>query len=714
MNEKNPLVKELGSSRKWVNWQYKTVGNKQTKMPMGSSNKPETWSTFDELKDKKQVGFMFGVDNSFLGVDIDHCLENGKVTHTEAEKIKEFIRESDTYTEVSPSKTGLHLYFKLSESLELTANKKAPYECYSALRFFTVTGVSLHNKPKNVRTLNKEEALNILKIIGYPWGKDKRTKETTVLENSSNDVKEDDLIRKMFSAKNGTKLEELYNGNILAYGNDQSSADLSLCNHLAFWTNKDYLKIERMWLQSPLGKREKTQNREDYRRSTINLAINNCKETYKKEKKIKMRVEINEDEFEDINFDFILTNPTKNMPAYPTLCMENIAEVLRKHPEWKGKIRNDEFLEKKIFCGRDYHDEDALIVQSKISREFSDFRTVTKTMVMDALTLVSKENSFDSGLDFFKNVTWDGVPRIDTWLMSAYGVEDNKYHRDVGSNWLKGLVKRICVPGSKFDYVLVLEGKQGTKKSSSLFELGGTWHLETSASTDNKDFFMQFRGKAIVEFSEGEILSRTEVKRLKAIITTQVDTYRSPFDRTTQDHPRRCVFAMTTNNEEYLKDETGNRRWLPVSTVFERADLEWLRENREQLLAEAYVRVMIKNETTWEFEETEVKKQQDDRRITDPNAELISDWYFNELTEDKRYMGITVNQVNKEVFSNISFGKGMTVYESMRVASILKEHLKLDKKRITSNGVRCTRWYPAGMVDSQLVGMEKELTINDF
>src|ERR1019366_5023328 len=116
-------------------------------------------------------------------------------------------------------------------------------------------------------------------------------------------------------------------------------------------------------------------------------------------------------------------------------------------------------------------------------------------------------------------------------------------------------------------------------------------------STDNKDFFMQFQGKLFVEFSEGETLNRTETKKMKAIITTQFDRYRPPFGRSSQDFPRRCVFAMTTNQEEYLKDETGNRRWLPVRLVKKTADTEWLAENREQIFAEAYHRVITLKET---------------------------------------------------------------------------------------------------------------------
>jgi putative DNA primase/helicase len=247
--------------------------------------------------------------------------------------------------------------------------------------------------------------------------------------------------------------------------------------------------------------------------------------------------------------------------------------------------------------------------------------------------------------------------------------------------------------------VLVLEGEQGSKKSSSLYVLGfnGNWAIETSMGTDTKDFFMQFSSKPIIEFSEGETLSRTEVKRMKAIITTQNDKFRAPYDRVSRDHPRRCVFAMTTNLNEYLKDETGNRRWLPVTLVFEEANIEWLENNREQLYAEAYERVIVKKETTWDFPREETRREQDARRISDPNSELVTDWYFNALSEKDREEGITILQVFTSAYNNNMGSKKMQKWEEMSISNILKDVLKLEKKQTRRNGLKAIRWFPKGM-----------------
>ena len=711
----NNLIRQFGDEKRWVNWSYKTTPDgKKTKVPVGKSNDSTTWSTYQNLQNHDNIGIMFGTDNTFLGVDIDHCVDiaTRKVTHDKREEILQFIKEADTYTELSPSKSGLHLYFKLSEPLKLTSNKKAPYEYYSALRFFTVTGDEV-SKNKEVRMITKEEALRLLSIIGYEEKEEVPQKQINAISKESITYDEKEILQKMFGSRNGEKIRLLYNGDTTQYGNDDSNADAGLCAHLAFWTQKDPELIESMWKNSPLGQRKKTQERQDYRKRTVEHAIANCKEVYTPVTKTKVFMDINEDEKEEIEFDFLQS--LKGKKFVPSLCVENIVEVLRKHPQFKGTLRKDEFTGKGEIKEkgkwRQFVDVDAIVIQTKISRLFDDFQLVSKGMVFDAIDFMFLENRYDSVKDFLTALTWDGAPRLDTWLCDAYGVEDNIYHRAVASNWMKGMVKRMMYPGCKFDYVLVLEGEQGRKKSTSLNVLGGQWYLETVMDTNTKDFFMQFYGKAIVEFSEGETLSRTEVKRMKAIITTQVDTFRAPYERAMQDHPRRCVFAMTTNTSEYLKDETGNRRWLPVETKRE-SDIEWIEKNREQLFAEAYHRAITLKETVWEFPEEETREQQNTRRISDPNEQVVVDWYLS-LPQYKKQEGVTTLNAFVEGFNNNMGSKKMSRSDEMSIANVFKDTLRLVKQRNMRDGIRMYRWYPEGhvqeLIESPFEISEKEV-----
>lgn len=383
--------------------------------------------------------------------------------------------------------------------------------------------------------------------------------------------------------------------------------------------------------------------------------------------------------------------------------VENIARILRSHDEFAGRFRFESFKNRMQMKVKDnwvdMNDNLAIVLMSRISVLFPFLLRVNKKMVSEAVNLACYENTYDSAIEYIKSIKWDNTPRLDTWLTSVYGVEDNEYHRAVGSNWMKGLVHRIIEPGCKFDYVLVLEGTQGLKKSTSFSKLcTPSWHLETTRTPDNKDFFSDMSGKLVVEFSEGESLSRSDIKKLKAVITTANDTYRPPYAMYSMDFPRRCVFAMTTNQNEYLKDETGNRRWLPVRCEKE-ADIRWIEENRDQLFAEAHHRITTLKETTWEFPVEETKRQQEDRRVEDPNTEMIVDWYLHTCSRLDKINGLTIHQVYMQAFqSNSSFAnKGMTKAIQMSVADVLKRTLKLEKRQVMEGGIRTVRWYEKGL-----------------
>ncbi len=706
----NELIKKFGKDKRWVNYRAVPLKGRVTKIPYSitgkkaSSTDASTWATYKEaLAASDKVGIVFTPAQDLLGIDIDHCLTGKRITHEDKETIAQLIIEADTYTEVSPSGEGLHLFLSINGGgLALTANKKAPYEAYTSGRYFTFTG-KVYGEEREIRSVTKEEALRILAIAGYPWKEAPAPAQPVAAKAQApapSHMDDAQVLKRMFTAKSGSKVKALYGGDLSEHKNDASSGDMALCSHLAFWTGKDAGQMERIWLKSPLGSREKTQKRKDYRDRTIGAAIASCKQGY--EPKPAPSGEL----------DLLYIPGPKGEPIY-LQNTENMCRVLRHHARFTGRLRFDQFkntyeIRTEKGAWRPVEDADAIDLQTQISVLFKDhFGRVGKEMVYDAMVKVGKENAFDSAIAYVSSIKWDGKDRLDHWLTNVYGVPDDVYHQAVASNWMKGLVKRIIEPGCKFDYVLVLEGEQGSRKSTSLAILGRDWHVETAMSTDSKDFFMQFQGKAIIEFSEGETLSRTEVKRMKAIITMQSDKYRPPYERTSQDFPRRCVFAMTTNQTEYLKDETGNRRWLPVAVVKDQADVEWLEANRDQLFAEAYHRVTAEKETIYEFPKLETMAAQAARRIHDPNSEMVADWY-QRLEGDKRKYGITIYQVFRDALHGGFPGKPMNKYEEMSISSMLKEVLELEPRREMKDGVRQMRWYTKG---APKVEVKKEMDI---
>ena len=285
---KNILASTFGIQKRWVNWKGEELEEgKIKKLPISINGKtastadPLTWSTYKEVANiSHDIGIVFTPDQLLLGIDIDHCLNGNEIVHEEKENIIKLIEEAETYTEISPSKTGLHLFLSLTAPLQLIANRKGPFEAYTSGRYFTVTN-NPYIEALPVRTVTLEEVIELLSIIGYPWGKEVQQNVVVPVNTPSQD--DATILSKMFASKIGDKIKLLYNGDITAYNNDDSSADLALCSHLAYWTGCNAEQTERMWLNSPLGKRVKTQIRKDYRDRTISKAIEGVRKDTQKE-----------------------------------------------------------------------------------------------------------------------------------------------------------------------------------------------------------------------------------------------------------------------------------------------------------------------------------------------------------------------------------------------------------------------------------------------
>lgn len=291
----NILVSRFGEQKRWVNWEYeKNNKGEDTKVPYqingrdkADSTNPLTWSKYeDAIKASLNVGIVFMSDKLLLGIDIDHCLEGDTIFHEQKESIEQLIKEANTYTEISPSNKGLHLFLALTAPLQLIANRKGYFEAYTSGRFFTVTN-NPYKETSPVRTVAPDEAKALLSIIGYPWGRGEAQEKNITQTKNTLSLDDATVLSKMFASKSGDKIKSLYNGDIIAYNDDDSSADMALCSHLAFWTGRNAEQMDRMWLDSPLGAREKTQNRKDYRDRTISKAIEE-----KKKKNFKEQNEI--------------------------------------------------------------------------------------------------------------------------------------------------------------------------------------------------------------------------------------------------------------------------------------------------------------------------------------------------------------------------------------------------------------------------------------
>lgn len=211
-----------------------------------------------------------------------------------------------------------------------------------------------------------------------------------------------------------------------------------------------------------------------------------------------------------------------------------------------------------------------------------------KELLDDAVRQLCFENAFDPVLDYLGDLAWDGVKRIDSWLVDYFGAPNSDYVRAVSRILLIAAVRRARQPGCKLDTIVVLEGLQGTGKSSALLALAGHSDFfsdQDILAVDTRQQAELMEGVWLYEIAELEGLSRAEASKVKAFASRQVDRARAAYARHREDNPRRCVFIGTCNESQYLKDRTGNRRFLPVETT--EIDVDGLNGVRDQLWAEA-------------------------------------------------------------------------------------------------------------------------------
>lgn len=207
--------------------------------------------------------------------------------------------------------------------------------------------------------------------------------------------------------------------------------------------------------------------------------------------------------------------------------------------------------------------------------------------VRDAVNLLCLENAFHPIRQMLDGLVWDGVPRIDRWLTTYLSAADTPLNSAFSRIVLIAAVRRVREPGVKFDQILVLEGPQGSGKSSAVAILAGPGnHSDQEILTlDAKAQIELLEGVWFYELGEVEGLNRAEVNRIKAFASRMVDRSRMAYAHYSTARPRQAIFIGTTNDDKYLRDQTGNRRFWPVKTGF--IDIEALRRDRDQLLAEA-------------------------------------------------------------------------------------------------------------------------------
>ena len=372
-------------------------------------------------------------------------------------------------------------------------------------------------------------------------------------------------------------------------------------------------------------------------------------------------------------------------------CRENVFQILMHHPDWAGCLAMDEFSNSirlrrdtpiGLGMGEMWDEDQDFKLGLWLAKQSNPLFIKSDSMISSGVRAAAVENKFHPVREWLNTLVWDGVPRLGSWLSDYAGVVKAEYVSLVGRLFLIGMVARIYRPGCKMDTALILEGLQGEGKSTIARALAGEWFSDTTFVMGDKDSFMALRGKWAYELAELDSFNRSESTRAKAFISSSVDSYRAPYDRVSKDWPRQCVFIGTTNQYEYFKDASGNRRYWPV-LCSGALNPTVLRVMRQQLFAEA---VTLFNEgerwyPTKDEQDRLFTPEQEAREISDPWETAIYQWMKTFTGDEVTSLDILCGALKMEI-SKIDGAK----QAAMRV-SVCMRKLGWTRKR-RSGGAR--------------------------
>lgn len=568
-------IEELKKLPLWVNWKYQDRdGGKRTKVPVNAktggnakSDTPETWCTYTTADWKKKknncngVGVMFGgLGNGYMlcGVDIDNHANTVGGNPLQPE-ILELFR--GTYAEKSPSGNGCHILFMLPESYveQLKGvwtkynNKKSDedIECYISgitNRYFTYTDDVIADYPIADMSAALQTFLDKYMLREQPQP---QTQSKPVSVPVSDIETMLDIAR---GSKSGAAFCGLYDGgDTSAYNGDDSSADLALCQMLAFYLQGDYNKIDTAFRSSALM-RDKW-NREDYRSATINKAIKSCNKFYTPP--------------QPKNNTYTEERGRENKKKLPPLDLDGFREWIKGRYELSfDAVRHETDFGAIENKGHEYFK--ALNFPTYLEQELQhDFSTgINISAIERYLNVIVGENVKNPLLDSIKAVKWDGVKRLQQ-VFDILHIED-KLSKIFLYKWFLQAIAMLHNGdnGKKFapEFVLVLQGRQGTGKTRFFQHLcpQNYWGEGETVDPRDKDTLIRITSKWIVEIGEIGSTMKKDVDILKAFLTRGTDDCRPPYGKKSMEYPRKTVFVATVNETEFLLDTTGNRRWAVI------------------------------------------------------------------------------------------------------------------------------------------------------
>lgn len=326
--------------------------------------------------------------------------------------------------------------------------------------------------------------------------------------------------------------------------------------------------------------------------------------------------------------------------------LSNLQVILENDSKYKGRFSYN------IFEYRSYIEEEKkerieiedlhfIKIRNDLGRNYGDFK---EKDVINVIKELCDKNKFHPLQDKISKLEWDGTKRIEKFFYKYCGAEDSKYTALVSKKFFIGAIARLFKPGCKFDNMPIIEGAQGSMKSTMLKVLSYDHCLDGDIDINSKDGLMKFIGHWFIEFSELEGITGKKAETVKSFITTQNDKYRMPYERIDKTYPRSCIFIATTNCDHYLTDSTGNRRFWPIKTST--INIDEIIKDLDQLWSESF-QLFKSGENHWVTQD-EIKifeKEQNKRLQSSEMYDSVKEYLITNHNEGKGHIKVTALEV---------------------------------------------------------------------
>lgn len=698
--EWDKIPAELAQRQQWVLWRFEWdekrsawlkvpyyVGGGRRSGDQGSDRDRQRLATLPVVRTAFQrkegqpdawsgIGFGFLPGDGLIGIDLDKHVD--PETGAMSDRCKKIIAAFNTFTEISPSGTGVHLY--LQGHTHTAKDNSIGVEMFCEKQYFTVTGKHVDGTPLQVAAAD-DAAIRRMHVT-IQEAKDKRAAASQPSQpaqraagggesSGGNDFAKVNAkamaslyawVPALFGGRE-LKKGQGYRVTSKALGRDLQE-DLSIQPEgIKDWGVADMgdaregsrspidlvmewgpgtgkpaealkwlagvlgvqLEAPRANQQAPAGGGGATPPPAD----PPAQAAGDGGGDEKPKKKGKKR---SHDESLDALYDRLVTGKNGLMD-----CRPNVMYCMQLDPELAGLARYNTFTmqldrSREAPWGREagvWEEEDDMMLGEYLLRVHS-LNIAAKSTLRDGVQMAARLDKYNPIEDLIRAEEWDKTPRLEHWLTKVYGIEERPYTRLIGKCFMMGLVNRAINPGCKFDYMLILKGEQGLKKSSAFRALAYPYFTDNAIKVGDKDSQLAQQMAWLVESAELESLNKADATAIKQYLSAQEDWFRPPYGAQMIKAKRHFVNVGTTNADAFLRDATGDRRFWPLEIHQVNPDV--LVEMRGQLLAEALHR-LNEGERYWpdrEEEKTLIFPEQEPFKRSDPWEDRL-DAYVNGL-----------------------------------------------------------------------------------